>query len=494
MLSKINYTIPFCQDYLCDHIPNNKTIMNKLSNQLKNVSNITQSCKEGICHGLALTFAAYEMHGLGAKSINQLNQCLNPVPPTISHNKNVQAYAKQAYLIETSNLLASRCTDIFNLQMNINRYGIYYELANKNNSLDLPNRLENITDIEYITSLLEIQKKINDDRQAYRPNIEIEKKLIQELYQKIESGLDIPVPNAFKIKPNICKKIQNKEKLTQQEIKLFLTHAYLYCALYFEYEAAIFNFNSGIIHNNDFPPFSHENTIPPLNNITLQELTNTVDYYKKNKQNFALIYGKNCHSMTINGRYNSQKDEYIFSFFEPNDGLIQSNNQSEFLKLITPIVKAFTTLPVITHIAPPFTVAFTYPAIIPFFQETLNPEVIGKVSVLHKSRYDTKQTMLPVLNIKNIQNSTKTMLVNDKITINLQNNSKLTFENYYKENNELTLRLSRGNDSYTIYSELNDIDVTIDLIRASMDEYPKYRSKNIYIDWKGQILNRLSKH
>ena len=480
MINTTNYSIPFDQGDLMNYVYKNKDVMKKLGNQLKSISNISEICKEGMCRGLAHTFAAYEINGLGAESINQLNNCLQPVSLTKSPYKQIEKYAQKSFNECISKILISRCTDIFNLQINQMPYIFYEDMANNVNSLKLPAKSQGIENLEYIMLCLDNNKNEKERRDSYNIEHETERKIIYDFYQKIELGFENPIPETLKADPIIYKKIQDKINLTESEIKLFLKDAYYYCGLHYSCETAMFNANVGIAYYKNSLPLSYNNiALKKIFNITLQKLEDYLSYMECNKKSSALIFSRNCHAMTISGRYDVQKKHYIFSFFEPNKGLLQTDDKTQLIKLIEIISKDHSTFP------------FTFTANFPFIQKELISQAIGNVLLLEKRNEHSKKLYLPSINKKEIQFLTKKYLAENKIDISIYNGVKLKFVDYYPENDELTLKLIMGGKTYTLYSELNDINKTIDLINASMDEYQKYKNQDIYIDWKGQILNRL---
>ena len=500
MFNTTNYSIPFHQSNLLSYVEENKDVMNKLGNQLKSITNISEVCQGGTCYGLAHTFAAYELHGLGAESINQLNNCLQPVSLTKSPYEQIEKYTQKSFKECISKVLASRCTDIFNIQINQMPQHFYKYMAVKVDSLKLPDKPQDIENLEYIMRCLDNNKHEVKRSDSYNIEYETERKVIYDFYKTIELGLESSFPEIFKVDPIIYKKIQDKVSLTESEIKLFLKYAYHYCRLHYSYETAIFNSDIGITYSNKVSSLSYNNIIYNKTlDVTLQQIENHLSTIEDNKITSALLFLTNCHAMTISGRYDEQKKQYIFSFFEPNKGLLQTNDKTQIIDLIKEITAGY------------FIPPLTFTANFPFIERTLISQAIGSVIYLEKRNELSKKPYLPSINKKEIQILTKKHLAEDKVDMTLYNGAKLKFVDYDPKNDKIKLELMTKTKNYTLYSEFNDVNTTISLINASMDEYQKHKSKDIYIDGyasnyiyidgyasndiyidkKGQILNRL---
>jgi len=473
MPTEINYPIKFHQSDLQRYVYTNKNVARKLIHQLKSIENVATSCTDGVCRGLSHTFIAYEKQGLGAHYINLLKLSKNSFTTMESPYDEIKSPINQLnieYNPILENVLNYLCTDIFNLQINQSYYNYYYNMANKLYSFTLPPRPENSTHFDYIFHCLE---KFKNDRSIYfssrcNINFEIEKELIKDFYTKIESNAEMPVSgNSEKMTP-IYNKIRHKKNLTPYEIQVVIEAAYNYCYLHYASETASTNVNLGVSPDSDQSAFSFNNIYHRKRTVTLEDLKNDITGCITKKQDFSCIFSTTDHAMAITYRYDMLKNCYIFSFFEPNKGLIQTESKKEFFDILTKIP--------------------TYNG----YKRKFNPLFIGYIRNFQKSNTPSKKLHLPVIIDKG--HLTKKHLVNSKTVIKLNKGVKLSFEGYYQENDELTLKLQLGKRTFTIYSELNDINKTVDLINYSMQEFPNYMGNDIYIDWKGQILNRLSKY
>lgn len=324
MPTEINYPIKFCQNDLLNYVDKNAPLISKLAQQLKNISNITYACKNGTCQGLSHTFAAYEMNGLGSESLHQLKNCLNPFIPSTSPYKKINKCVEEAYSQCISNLLAERCTDIFDIQINHYQYCDYNDLYN--NPINTVPKPEGITNIEYIIRCLEENNKnmYSKNIENYvNPDINIEKNIAHDLYNKIRFGNKTPTPRQYKAEQSLYNKIQKDKTINPNEIHSFIKEIYAYCMLHYASETALFNLNSGITIDNCYSPLSYINVEPNWESVSFKQLEELITKERLKKQDIAIIYSLNNHAMAICGKYYPQKQTYLFSFFEPNDGLIQ---------------------------------------------------------------------------------------------------------------------------------------------------------------------------
>lgn len=478
MPSTINYSTRFVQNDLLNHMPNDKNLMGKLTQQLKSISNITYACKTGACQGLSHIFAAYEMNGLGAESLHQLKNCLNPVIPSTSAYKEVNKCAEQAYSKCISNLLAERCTDIFDIQINQYQYCGYYNLYIGNDIVNMTPKPENMTNIEYIIQYLEKNSaNIHSKNRDYwfQPDITIEKNIAHELYSRIESGVHNPTPNKYKSAQSLYNKINQKKAIMPIEAHSFIKEIYAYCMLHYASETALFNLNSGITMDNRYPPLSLINIEPFWENISFKKLEYLLTKNQFNKQDIAILYSSNDHAMAICGKYYPQKEKYLFSFFEPNYGLIQIHDKNEFIQLLSQITTPHPTLP--------FSFSLTYP----FIKRTKPDKTICHIRKLQKTRTHSKEMKLPQINNKELQAEIKKQLTENKISIDLDKSAKLIFDEYSQENNKLTMKLKKEGNTFTIYSTLCDIHSTIELITNSINKVPLLTTRDICINSLGKI-------
>lgn len=471
MLSKINYTIPFCQNDLLNYAYKNDPLINKLAQQLKNITNIARVCKDGACRGLSYIFAAYEMNGLGAESLHQLKLCLDPPIPSISAFKEVNQHAEAAYSSCISNLLAERCTDIFDIQLNQFQYNGYCRLYNNCDLINIAPKPEGITNIEYVIQCLEENNKnvhSKNKKTYFKPDINIEKGIAHDLYNKIKLGSDTPTPSIYKAKQSLYDKIKKNKDITPNEIKSFIKEIYAYCILLQGSEAALFNLNSGIVFNNRFSPLYYTNLETNRKNISFKQLEKIIINKEIEKQNNAIIYTSNNHAMAICGKYYPQKGKYLFSFFEPNYGLMQSSDTNEFIEFLKQVINPEITLP------------------IDCTQKIKTDVTIGRIQELQKIRTQSKTLKLPTIKNQELQFEIKKQLTKDNTEILLDDSTKLIFDNFHQKNNKLTMKLQKESDTFTIHSTLCDVNSTIALVNNVINKFPLLTTRNIHINSLGK--------
>lgn len=476
MPTEINYPIKFCQNDLLNYVFKNDPLISKLAQQLKNISNITYACKNGACQGLSHIFAAYEMDGLGAESLHQLKNCLNPFIPSTSAYKEVNKCVEKAYLKCISNLLAERCTDIFDVQINQYQYNGYNDLYNNYYTINTVPKPKGITNIEYIIQCLEENNKniySKNIEPCFNPNIKIEKDITYDLYNKIRFGNETPTPRKYKAEQSLYDKIKKDKDITLNEMQSFIKEIYAYCMLHYASETALFNLNSGLTIDNRCSPLSSINVEPSWESVSFKQLEKPITEKSIKKQDVAIIYNSNNHAMAICGKYYPQKQRYLFSFFEPNCGLIQSSNIKEFIDFLKQIISLKFTLPIAST------------------QKTKTDVTIGYIRKLQKTRTHSKKMKLPKINNAELQSEIKKQLTESKVSIELDKSTKLTFDEYSQGNNKLTMKLKKEGDTFTIYSTLCDIHSTIALITNSINKVPLLTSAKICINSLGKIFYRL---
>lgn len=478
MLSKINYTIPFCQNDFLNSIYKNNNIISKLAKQLKNITNISHTCQAGACHGLSHTFAAYEMNGLGAESLHQLKECLNPSAPSTSAFKEISKYTDAAYSECISNLLAERCTDIFDTQINQHQYYGYEGLYDNYDTTDVAPKSENITNIEYVIQCLEENNKRVHSKNIdpyFKPDINIEKNIAYELYRKMKSGNETPTPRKYKAEKNLYDKIQKNKAINQNEMHSFIKEIYAYCMLHYASETALFNLNSGIVIDNRYSPLSCINVEPNWRSVSFKQLEELITEKSLKQQDTAISYRTDTHAMVICGRYSPQEKKYLFSFFEPNYGLMQSYDKKEFISFLTQVL------------SPPLTFPVTFSSTFPFIQKIEVDATIGYIRELQKIRTQSKTLKLPTIQNQELQFEIKKQLTKNNTEILLDNNAKLTFDNFHQKNNRLTMKLQKENDTFTIHSALCDVNSTITLVNNVINKRPLLTTRNIHINSLGKI-------
>ena len=471
-----NYPLQFSQNNLLAFTSDNKNI-EKFTDKIITTSNIRRSV-DGICLGLSHCFIAYENEGNGLAFIQNINHVINASKGELVDEKNLKGYSNLAYQKCAVNTLKKYYLNALKLHID-HRHSAYYQYMSKNilNS-NLPHQYPHETNLEYINHCL-FQNK-NDELMdyCYELNSDVEKQMVKDLYVKIEKNIMICHPEISKLPLNIQEKIRNDQALTIGEVKTFLNYAYLYCAAHYEHKVNNFNMLAGITYNSHHPNDSYENTAPKWKTVTRYELKKAINIATATNKNFTAIYGTNTHAMAITAIYHPINHIYQFSFFDPDEGLICTTDKSKLMKFIDHIPRN-----------PPSN-------IIKYANDREHEklEPIGKILLLQTDKKNTRQLHLPMLTKKDIQIRTKKLLTQKKLSIFLKEGSPLTFSDYNPNNDELKLKLPLGKRIFTIYSELNDINQTVDLINNSMQEFPSYMGNDIYIDWKGQILNRLSKH
>ncbi|WP_374445717.1 hypothetical protein [Providencia sp.] len=476
MPTEINYPIEFRQNDLLNYIYKNDPLISKLAQQLKNISNITYACKNGVCQGLSHTFAAYEMDGLGAESLHQLKNYLSPLIPSTSAYKEINKCVEEAYSKCISNLLAERCTDIFDVQINQYQYYGYNDLYNNYNTVYTEPKPENITNIEYIIKCLEENNKSMHSKNGvpyFKPDISIEKNIAYDLYNKIRCGNKTPTPRKYKAEQSLYDKIQKDKDITPNEMQSFIKEIYAYCILHYASETALFNLNSGVTIDNRCSPLSSINVEPNWESVSFKQLEELITEKSLKKQDIAIIYSSNNHAMAICGKYYPQKQGYLFSFFEPNYGLMQSSDIKKFIDFLKQVISPKITLPI----------ACT--------QKIKTDVTIGYIRKLQKTRTYSKKMKLPQINYKELQFKIKKQLAENKASIDLDKSTKLIFEQYSQGNNKLTMKLKKERDTFTIYSTLCDIHSTIALITNSINKVPLLTSANICINSLGKIFYQL---
>ncbi|MEQ4673759.1 hypothetical protein ABN063_04270 [Providencia vermicola] len=476
MPTEINYPIKFCQNDLLNYVYKNDPLINKLAQQLKNISNITYACKNGACQGLSHTFAAYEMDGLGAESLHQLKNCLTPFIPPTSAYKEVNKCVEKAYSKCMSNLLAERCTDIFDIQINQYQYYGYNNLYQNYNTINTVPKPKGITNIEYIIQCLEENNKNICSKNidpSFNPDIKIEREITYDLYNKIRFGNKTPTPPKYKAEQNLYDKIQKDKDITLNEMHSLIKEIYAYCMLHYASETALFNLNSGLTIDNRCSPLSPINVEPSWESVSFKQLEELITEKNLKKQDLAIIYSSNNHAMAICGKYSPQEKKYLFSFFEPNYGLMQSSNTKEFIDFLKQIINLKITLPNAST------------------QKTKTDVTIGCIRKLQKTRTLSKRMKLPKVNNAELQSEIKKQLTENKVSINLDKSTKLNFDEYSQDNNKLTMKLKKEGDTFTIYSTLCDIHSTIALITNSINKVPLLTSAKICINSLGKIFYQL---
>ncbi len=476
MSIELNYPTKFHQTNLLRFACSNKKTTEKFTDQIISTGNINLSI-EGICVGLSHTYIAYENKGLGLEFIKHLNNVLNLAKLDIPSDNPIINYNNMAYRELAFEATKKYYLDALKLQINETKAIYYHQMCANLKKKTLPPKLPNETNQEYINYCLDINRNEKKMIEYHYINADIEREIINQLYEKIEKNIDVKAPELRKSCATIYDKIRHKKNLTADDTKLFLLDAYHHCAAFHEFKTTLFNINSGLTYDNNKPYDAYENTVHKWKSITKFNLINSINIAKRQNKDFFAIYGTHNHAMAITAKYDTKQKKHKFSFFEPNKGIIETNDLNKIIEVINQI---------------PTTISNN---IIKFTnlteQEQEKIQIIGEVQLFEQSTHNNNRLDLHTITQKSEHSATKKLLAKNKITISMRNNAKLTFEHYYPENDELTLKLKIGRKVYRLYSELNNVNITIDLINASMNEYQKYKSNDVYIDWRGQILNRL---
>lgn len=473
-----NYSTKFCQSELLQFACSNKETAARLADNIVCISNIYQS-SEGICKGLAHAYIAYENNQLGSAFINLLNEALILAnPPLAKHNllENQITLAQKELAFK---LIKKHYIDALKLQINHIKAHYYNQISKYISKIKFDEIKAGETNLDYITNCLIKYNSIFDMTNRYGLCFEEQQQVVTELYNKIKAGTPILSPEMLQTKKDIYTKIKEEQSLTSNEIKLFLKDAYHYCELLHELKTTEFNAKAGIIYNNYKPLNAYENIHHKQKMLSKYELKNEINRTVALKKDFFTLYVSKNHAMAFTAKYIERTDAFSFSFFEPNKGVMTTHNKSEFLDIINNID--------MDNHDSKITSIYKHPI------EKDKETIIGKQFPLQKDTKNPQRLTLQTIQHKDIHILAKTQLVKDKIAITLNNESKLTFINYAPLNDELTLSLSLGNRIFTIYSELNDLNKTREIINDSLHEWLNYIGENIYIDWKGQILNRLLK-
>lgn len=277
----------------------------------------------------------------------------------------------------------------------------------------------------------------------------------------------IILPEFNLLTPEINKKIKQGDSLTETEVKLFLQDAYKYCALVCEFDSTLFNVKSGLKYNKTESDFSYKNTQQSIVTATVQDIETFINAIIQNQQNCSISYSAHHHATAITIRYDPQNKRHSLSYFDPNEGVINLTSKQHLLDTLR-------ILPKNTHIKNDGKII-----------ETAD---IGKFIPIADPSNKLK---LPDLE-KEVEKLTKQLLVGKKTTLTLSNKNRLSFIEYDKKNDFLFLELKMEKECYQIISEYRSLNDTIKLIESTKSEYQCYQNKNIYIDWKGRIANRIA--
>ncbi|MCG9950685.1 hypothetical protein I6L81_18770 [Providencia rettgeri] len=473
---ELNYPVKFNQVNLLNFSSDKKNI-EQFANEIVTTSNIQYS-RKGICLGLAHSYIAYENEGNGLAFIENLNQMLNVSKNELPDKKKQNSYSDLAYQTHSFATLKNHFLNALKLQFNYTKSSHYKIMAKEILDTELPYRHPYETNLEYINHYLYLNKndELLDNYSGL--NSDTERLMINDFYLKIAKNVTVNQPEMPKFPEDIQNKIIKDQTLTDDEMQIFLHYAFVYCAAQYEFKTTQFNILAGITYHNNKPNNSYENIEQKWRFITRYELKKAISITVFKKEDFFAIYAAQKHATAITAKYQPTNNNYQFSFFEPNKGVFYTSDKNKLMGVIDQLpIDSPTSIVKYANLNE---------------QEKLQP--IGYIQLFQTEKDNTHRLNLQTSSKKDVQKQAKEVLAQKKVSTSLKNGNKLVFIDYNPLNDELTLSLPLGKRTFTIYSELNDIDTTIDLINASMHEYPTYKENDIYIDWKGQILNRLKKH
>ncbi|CAG9415734.1 hypothetical protein NVI2019_PEGOAJLN_01266 [Providencia alcalifaciens] len=462
----IHFSTIFNQNNLLKYIHSDKKNIKHIIDKLNHISNINNSLN-GICQGLTHQYIAYENNHQGSQFIQQLNSVINLAKLDVPSDDPLQDANNQAWKQLSAHVAQQHAIDAIRLQANHEQSHYYFSQQTRLKRAHLAPKYPSETNWQYIECCLTALKNDIDMQKYYGISAAQECNLIRALYHKIKCGEKIILPEFNLLTPEINKKIKQGDSLTETEVKLFLQDAYKYCALVCEFDSTLFNVKSGLKYNKTESDFSYKNTQQSIVTATVQDIETFINAIIQNQQNCSISYSAHHHATAITIRYDPQNKRHSLSYFDPNEGVINLTSKQHLLDTLR-------ILPKNTHIKNDGKII-----------ETAD---IGKFIPIADPSNKLK---LPDLE-KEVEKLTKQLLVGKKTTLTLSNKNRLSFIEYDKKNDFLFLELKMEKECYQIISEYRSLNDTIKLIESTKSEYQCYQNKNIYIDWKGRIANRIA--
>ncbi|MEX9950047.1 hypothetical protein AB7X11_16195 [Providencia alcalifaciens] len=466
MIKKVKFSIPFQQAPIVDYIATN--IPSLFENKLVKVSNISP-IQAGICRGLSTCFLMHENNNRGTQYIEKINESLD----TLTHSEKPQDTLDEYLLNLTKKIKLAEFNVLIHQAINEQiDYGNATELNNL--SLDINNfTLREIgaqeENIEYLVNLLqipEITQKLNEPDTFltdYNFPANIERYINKILNKDNTDHLYLSSENVEKIN----EKLSNKKPLTINDAKLILTSFCLHEVDRITLISAARKVYSGLINDNSYTLKDRHNTNHDGELKTLSQIELDIDESIKNNAYYYCLLASLNHCMAISVQRCHQK--VIYKFFDPNEGILISEDSYEFFNQLFQIFNEFN--------------------INGETERSYAGHTLLNVRLIQKKTDSHNRINLFSLTNNEIQDNIKKSLIKNKIEITLSENFKMKLKHHDSINSETQLSIVGLKRKWNIYTTETDVEK---MILTVAEKLPLIKNKkgNLSIDEYGEIHNR----
>ncbi|MGO2345279.1 MAG: hypothetical protein ACTH64_05805, partial [Providencia sp.] len=235
--------------------------------------------------------------------------------------------------------------------------------------------------------------------------------------------------------------------LTNDEIKCFLKIAYQAIAQYIDLKMASKKLNAGLI-NDDTKPINHKNNNSYTGEcISISKIKENIERKISNNKKYYCLFEvkENCMAISVNfDKYNKP----IYNFFEPNEGIITTNDEGKFIKILERVLNNFNKEG-------------------KAYKNDLDEPVVYVQEIESKSGSNNRITPSKV-NLKDVQHHIKKTLIKDKAKLDLSENYKLQLTRHDLEKNIIKGVIYGFNHNIKITSKDMNIDRMVTIINKNI--------------------------
>ena len=458
----LKYNIPFRQAPVINYIA--KEIPHRFSHKITNIANISIITR-GICHGLSNAFIMYENNNKGKDYINEINgsfNCINSINSINSINENKNTFRK--YYLDSIKLFSNANFDqlistSINNQSDYDKSYYFNEMYEDVNKFNLPIRTKNQSNFDFIKKII-TENKIKD---TYNNPIHLidESEVIDYIYFFFDS---VTNPKSTKygessrsskfnnlpeirVENEIQNKIKKNEILTNDEIKCFLKIAYQAIAQYIDLKMTSKKLNAGLI-NDDTKPINHKNNNSYTGEcISISKIKENIERKISNNKKYYCLFEVKEHCMAISVNFDKY-NKPIYNFFEPNEGIITTNDEGKFIKILERVLNNFNKEG-------------------KAYKNDLDEPVVYVQEIESKSGSNNRITPSKV-NLKDVQHHIKKSLIKDKAKLDLSENYKLQLTRHDLEKNIIKGVIYGFNHNIKITSKDMNIDRMVTIINKNI--------------------------